>query len=348
MAWAADQERRRIYDRTVRRRKELRAAGLWVEGPPPFGYRVEARRLVVVPERAAIVRALFARSVAGASLAELREWAEREHHGERGWGRKELLAMLRDRAYLGETRTGRGAPWTPGGHEPIVDRVTFDRAQQALVARRRGGGPHTSARAPGRLLRGLAWCALCGARVGTAVGAGGLEYYVCARRSRGQGCALPYARRDAVDAQVAAAALEQLEALSAELGRPATLSPVPPRPKSDPRAKLEARRRRLVTLAADGLVDAADLRARLADIDRQLGGQAEAEARRAERATSRRPEVRREQLARVEVLREQWARATVAERREVLALLADRVELGEDRRARITWHTVAALCVDRG
>jgi site-specific DNA recombinase len=46
------------------------------------------------------------------------------------FNRAALYHILRDRSYLGEVRFRR--QWHPGTHQPLVDRVTWDRVQELL------------------------------------------------------------------------------------------------------------------------------------------------------------------------------------------------------------------------
>lgn len=74
MSWAAEEEAKRIERRMVGTRKLLRDSGLYSEGLPPLGYARHAPKgtrhpdknaLVVVPEKAAVVRRVFALAIAG-------------------------------------------------------------------------------------------------------------------------------------------------------------------------------------------------------------------------------------------------------------------------------------------
>jgi DNA invertase Pin-like site-specific DNA recombinase len=85
MSWVADQERARIRERTVGRRKELRDLGLYVEGRAPVGYERHARRLRVVEGDAEIVRQVYAWSVGGASIGQIVARLRAEHPSRHGW-----------------------------------------------------------------------------------------------------------------------------------------------------------------------------------------------------------------------------------------------------------------------
>jgi DNA invertase Pin-like site-specific DNA recombinase len=79
IAWSAETERKQTLDRTQGNRQRLRANGLFVEGNPPFGYTVQDRRLVIVPEHAAIVRRIYTDSHNGLSVRHISEALLAEH-----------------------------------------------------------------------------------------------------------------------------------------------------------------------------------------------------------------------------------------------------------------------------
>lgn len=342
MAWVADQERQRIRERTVGRRRELRDLGCYVEGLPPVGYRRgRDRRLEVVEADAALVLDVFRRCVAGASIGDIAEHLQVEHPDRHGWDHKTIHKMLRSRVYLGETTTSAGV-WTPA-HEPIVPRDLWERAQAALSSRRLGGRKASSeARTAGWLLRGLATCAVCGARMGAAYGGAG--YYACAARLRGDGCDARYVRVPEADEAVAALAEGRLAELRRELARGPSPAPAPA--PVDTAAKKDAllkRRERTLDLAADGAITRDELRERLARIEAEIG-RLEVHAAAADRAArAREPAARREVLAELTAIRSAWARATVAERRDVVRRLARRIALEAGAPPRIEWLPVEDL-----
>jgi site-specific DNA recombinase len=91
----------RIRDKVAASRRK----GMWMGGVPPYGYRVENRKLVVDEEAAEIVRWIFARFLEIGSATELaREVAKRGIRTPRGnrIDKKYLYRMLNNRAYIGE------------------------------------------------------------------------------------------------------------------------------------------------------------------------------------------------------------------------------------------------------
>jgi site-specific DNA recombinase len=67
----AQYERELTRERTMRGRRERARAGLIVGGRVAYGYRYDAGRLVLDPERAEIAREIFRRYDAGASMREI-------------------------------------------------------------------------------------------------------------------------------------------------------------------------------------------------------------------------------------------------------------------------------------
>lgn len=144
-----------------------KAKGMWMGGPPPLGYDVVERKLVVNEREADTVRHIFTRYIelgSGLALATELELdgitskARVSRHG-RAYGsnritRGALYRMLQNRLYVGEV-THKGQIYK-GQHDAIVDREMFDAAQavreNGKVEQRLGGGaPDPS------LLAGLLW-----------------------------------------------------------------------------------------------------------------------------------------------------------------------------------------------
>ena len=119
--------------------------GIWMGGTVPFGYRVEARKLVVEETEADIVRLIFRRYIELGSLPALEQDLR-----ERGIiSRRRVLSsgrirgggfftsgplshMLRNRVYIGEMNH-KGRSW-PGEHPALVDRTLFDAVAAKLAA----------------------------------------------------------------------------------------------------------------------------------------------------------------------------------------------------------------------
>ena len=141
----------RIRDKFAASRKK----GMWMGGVPPYGYRVENRKLVIDEERAEHVRWIFARFIEIGSGTELaREVAQRGLRTPKGnrIDKKFLYRMLNNRAYIGEA-VHKGESY-PGEHKAIIDRATWDRVHAILKESPRKRAARTRAEAPA-LLKGL-------------------------------------------------------------------------------------------------------------------------------------------------------------------------------------------------
>ena len=109
----------RIRDKVAASRKK----GMWMGGVPPYGYRVENRKLVIDEEAVAHVRWIFARFLEIGSCTELaREVGARGNRTPRGKriDKKYIYRMLSNRAYIGEA-VHKGDSY-PGEHDAIIGR----------------------------------------------------------------------------------------------------------------------------------------------------------------------------------------------------------------------------------
>ena len=141
----------RIRDKVAASRKK----GMWMGGVPPFGYRVENRKLLVDADTAAHVRWIFARFIEIGSCTVLaREVDARGLGTPRGnrIDKKYLYRMLANRAYLGES-VHKGDSY-PGEHDAIIDRETWDKVHAILQESPRKRAARTRADTPA-LLKGL-------------------------------------------------------------------------------------------------------------------------------------------------------------------------------------------------
>ncbi|MEM0989793.1 MAG: recombinase family protein [Pseudomonadota bacterium] len=139
-----------------------KAKGMWMGGIPPIGYRAQDRKLVVVPEEAALVRQIFDRYLALGSVGALREELAREGRhtplrvsrtGRRTGGcafsKGKLYWVLSNPIVVGKVRHRDQVH--EGQHEAIVDQETWDRVQAQLATNRRSHANRASARHPSPL-----------------------------------------------------------------------------------------------------------------------------------------------------------------------------------------------------
>lgn len=120
--------------------------GVFVGGTVPLGYvKDETGRLAPGPD-AETVREAFDRRAAGQSWSTIAEWLDLSVGAVRH--------LIGNRTYLGEIHGGQGIV-NLTGHQPIVDRATFEAANTV-----RGVAPARSGRSQG-LLSGVLRCASC-------------------------------------------------------------------------------------------------------------------------------------------------------------------------------------------
>jgi site-specific DNA recombinase len=167
----AEEESRQLSTRVTASKLHLAKEGKWTSGAP-FGYTLQ--RLpeggcipVPHPQEAPLVTDLFKRYAAGkVSLNDMRAYLKENGYPK---SRAAVAYILKNPAYLGIVQSGKFArsPFMSKGetlryqgkHEPLIDRATFDKAQERLEdnRNRKKGGP-----APHYLFSGLIYCGGCG------------------------------------------------------------------------------------------------------------------------------------------------------------------------------------------
>lgn len=341
----AREEHKRIKLRTVGTRKLLRDAGYYVEGLPPYGYRrahpkgyrgAEKNILAVDEERIAVVRRAFRLCTSGKSLSMI--------SAELGLTKDRVRDVLRNRVYLGEVQDSRGQ-WIPGKHAAVIDVDLFQRAQESLAGRRHAGARFRTGTVETSdwLLRDLATCALCGAKMAAAY-AGDRDarryYYRCVRA-----CGRRYVPVRLVESQAEPKVAERLIALREELARAPKVD-VAPASVVDFDAQLVAvhqRRKRVVDALEAGTISAADVKGRLERLD------AMAMKVEAARAKASKPDAlvdaaaRRAALRDVREVERAWRHATRVQKRKLVGLLASSVGLAAGREPEFVWRSASEL-----
>jgi hypothetical protein len=129
---------------------------MWMGGHPPLGYTVEARKLVVREDEAAIVRMIFERfvkvgsaTVLARGLAHEGILTKRRRPMDRGY----LYILLNNRTYIGEA-VHKGKSF-PGEHQAIVPRELWDKAHAILRESPRKRAARTRGHDMVALLKGL-------------------------------------------------------------------------------------------------------------------------------------------------------------------------------------------------
>jgi site-specific DNA recombinase len=135
----------RIRDKIAASKKK----GLWMGGVVPLGYRVEARKLIIEPREAELVRSIFERYLEVGSVPALqralradgivsrrRTLSSGREIGGTPFSNGPLSHLLRNRVYLGEINH-KGISH-PGEHQPIISSKLFDDVQAKLAANQLG------------------------------------------------------------------------------------------------------------------------------------------------------------------------------------------------------------------
>lgn len=168
----AEFEQEMITERIRDKVSAQRRKGGWTGGMIPFGYRVEDRKLQVIPEEADWLRWLFTSYLEGKSALDLVQTLNAEQVPFKSavkprpnpWNKDAVLRILRNRLYTGAVSSH--GQWYSGQHEPLLDVATFERAQGLLT--------HQSHRKPGLcrnthyLVRGTLKCGACDAALTSA------------------------------------------------------------------------------------------------------------------------------------------------------------------------------------
>ncbi len=185
--------------------KRANAAEKVITGRVPAWLKVEqdgsGKRIVEIPERVAIIKRIFARSILGHGRYAICRDLNRDGipaFQARAWQPSYITKVLSNRATVGELQNyafgddGKRKPVgepIAGYYPVVVDELTFQRANAARERRNLSGGRHGSTQVP--LLRGLVRCAACGGRmlqVNKGPGSRGGRYFACADLRRGLAC----------------------------------------------------------------------------------------------------------------------------------------------------------------
>ena len=139
-------EREVISERIRDKVAASKAKGMWMGGPLALGYRVEDRKLVVVPEEAERVRHIMRRYLESANVFELLDELRRDGvvskktkgrdgsiRGGLPFTRGALYHLLSNPIYIGLTR--HRAKTYPGQHQAIVDAELFEAVRARLAER---------------------------------------------------------------------------------------------------------------------------------------------------------------------------------------------------------------------
>lgn len=364
MAWAADQERKRIKERTVGARVRKRTAGYWAGATCPVGYSVGEDGRLAPNQDADAVRAIYRLCIEGNSLHAISRRMRVDHARKTTrWMPNQVRTILKSRVYLGEVRPSKDAQWVKGCHAPIITETDYHRAQSGLAGRLdapRGGGVESWTAA--LIGRDLMTCARCGYRVSchrSNVEVSGerkaFDYYVCSHRSAAKAeaegsvkCGGVTAKVQLVDAMLRdslAARITELRSLI--LTNEASVSVEVPRgfDHAGELRRLEGKRSRLVDAYTEGDITKEAYKTSLAKIDRDIGDVKVAIENLSDAERAALPESRVKLASYLDEVGEAFATASASDVRALLRELASaivlQVEAGAAKRSRYHPNQVA-------
>ncbi|MBF0384100.1 MAG: recombinase family protein [Magnetococcales bacterium] len=168
----------RIRDKFAASKKK----GMWMGGHVPLGYRVDNRKLIIVPQEAEQVQYIFQQYLKIGSATQLVKklgekgiLAKNGNRMDRGY----LYRVLANRLYIGEIVHGEES--YPGQHDGIIDRELWNQVHTDLVANTRKKGPSKRVQSEA-LLKGIMHCRHCGRAMSpthTRKSGRLYRYYVC-------------------------------------------------------------------------------------------------------------------------------------------------------------------------
>ena len=143
----------RIRDKIAASKKK----GMWMGGVPPLGYDVKDKKLLINPEEAKTVLAIYRRYAELRSVRVLKEWLDQtgviskiridkygRQTGGKPFARGALYLLLQNRIYRGEiVHKGTGYP---GQQDAVIDETLWNKVQQCLEQNRvdRKNGSHAT------------------------------------------------------------------------------------------------------------------------------------------------------------------------------------------------------------
>jgi len=198
-------ERELIGERIRDKMAAAKRKGKYTGGTPPLGYDVdrEAKKLVVNPDEAKLVRHIFNRFLSLGSVTKLsrelnesgyttKSWVTAKGKMREGhpWNKSHLYRLLNNPILIG--RVSHKGDTYPGEHEAIIEKALWKKVQKALADKTRSRPNETRSKTPS-LLKGLIRCGHCGASMGATFARKNgktYRYYLClhARKTGHDSC----------------------------------------------------------------------------------------------------------------------------------------------------------------
>ncbi len=182
-------EREMISDRIRDKVHTCLKKGIWMGGSVPLGYRVENRKLTVVPDEAGLVREIFQMYIqlgsTGVVASELRSSGEVTRNGN-PWTGMRVGSVIRNPIYKGYLLL-KGVEYR-GEHRAIIPEETWKQANDLYASKHANNGRRGHGVASNAPLAGILRCGHCGhSMTPTHSTKRGVKYYyyVCTSTSKG-------------------------------------------------------------------------------------------------------------------------------------------------------------------
>ena len=188
-----------LAQKVRRGQQESRRKGNFLGGRPPYGYRVENKKILIHEERAAVVRLIFDLYVSGKCVREILD--ELNKHGILYNGKpiyqSTLFKILKLEKYTGVYRYDDEVYLNM--YPQIVDPVVFNQVQRMMAKNKLG----SNSRNTEFLLKGKLYCGRCGMKIngdsGTAKNGEMKFYYTCSNKKRFRGCVKNSVRKERLE-----------------------------------------------------------------------------------------------------------------------------------------------------
>lgn len=203
VAALAQWERENLGERVKFGMEQMVNQGKRPGAPAPYGYqRDDDGNLHIDEKEANTVRQVFDWFVSGHGLetilSRLHEQNTPSPSGNKGWHINYVRYMLRNPVYIGKIRWGDAIG--QGSHEPIIDEVTFKRAQEIIEERKTAPPSENVGRYP---LTGVLRCGKCGSKMSGKIFNRNKKYetvyYRCLGKVNQGICDMQYVRQDYIE-----------------------------------------------------------------------------------------------------------------------------------------------------
>lgn len=181
---------KQLSQNVTRGMREAALQGRHASGTAPYGYKIEDKKLVIVPEEAAVVRYVFEEYAKGVSKRELADRLNarglRTHTGA-AFSFNSFQTMLKNEKYIGTFK------WSDIVIEDscpaIIDKELFAKCQKRIQANQRNVGRKAKTTVE-YILKGKIFCGYCGSPMvgdcGTGKSGKKHYYYTCTDRKKGK------------------------------------------------------------------------------------------------------------------------------------------------------------------